>query len=187
MCSTVGSGNWSGALEPVAYKAIVMASISPDSRWLAGCEELSVQRLVADSRSGALHLPANSCRLRWGRAGCIGAVLIIGTLLAGLTTGCQRQHERILGKKPGGEPRTILAVRAGDTPPRVTLSGTMVEKCPVAGCWFRLRDSTGTIKVDTKSAGFVVVNVPLETKMMVTGNISSSSDEVVLEATGLSY
>jgi uncharacterized protein YdeI (BOF family) len=63
----------------------------------------------------------------------------------------------------------------------------MVEKCPVAGCWFRLRDHTGTIKVDTKSAGFVVVDVPLEQKMTVAGTVTSDGDEVVLAATGVSY
>ena len=63
----------------------------------------------------------------------------------------------------------------------------MIEKCPVAGCWFRLRDQTGTIKVDTKAASFVVVDVPLQQTMTVAGKVATEGNEVVLEATGLRY
>ncbi len=104
-----------------------------------------------------------------------------------LLLGCNRPRGTLLGKAPGGNVSTILAVRAGDTPPVVTLSGSMVEKCPVAGCWFRLRDNTGMIKVDTKTAGFVVAAVPLETKMTVSGKITEAGGEVILEATGVRY
>lgn len=107
--------------------------------------------------------------------------------IALLTIGCQRQHDTILGKVPSGNISTILAVRAGDTPQQVTLSGSLIEKCTTAGCWFRLHDDTGTIKVDTKAAGFVVSAVPLETKMTVAGKITDTGDEVMIEATGLRY
>jgi len=63
----------------------------------------------------------------------------------------------------------------------------MIEKCPIAGCWFRLRDNTGVIKVDTKSAGFVVVNVPLESRVTVAGKVIINGDDVMLEATGIRY
>jgi uncharacterized protein YdeI (BOF family) len=69
----------------------------------------------------------------------------------------------------------------------VTVRGVMIEKCPVAGCWFRLRDSTGVIKVDTKSARFAVVNVPLESQMTVAGKAVAEGDEVMIEATGIRY
>lgn len=113
-------------------------------------------------------------------------LLLALTLTLGVA-GCNQQHGTVLGKAPKGVPTTVLAVRAGDTPPEVTLAGTMVEKCPVAGCWLRLQDATGTIKVDTKSAGFVVVNVPLETKITVQGKIVSEGDEVTIAASGLRY
>jgi uncharacterized protein YdeI (BOF family) len=111
-------------------------------------------------------------------------VLLIALLLA---SGCHKPQGTVLGKAPAGEPRTILSVKAGDTPPQVTLSGVMIEKCPVAGCWFRLRDRTGIIKVDTKLAGFVVVDLPLETKMTVAGKVVADGSEVAIEATGLRY
>ena len=63
----------------------------------------------------------------------------------------------------------------------------MIEKCPVAGCWFRLRDGTSIIKVDTKSARFVVVHVPLDTQMTVAGKAVAEGDEVMIEATGIRY
>ncbi len=113
--------------------------------------------------------------------------VFLALALAWTACGCHKPHGTVLGKAPKGEPTTILAVRAGDTPQQVTLSGVMVEKCPEAGCWLRLQDSTGTIKVDTKSAGFVVVNVPLETKITVSGKIVNEGDEVLIEASGLRY
>ncbi len=118
------------------------------------------------------------CRLRV-------ALGLLGLCLA--VSGCSKTKGTVLGRNPNGEPKTILAVRAGDTPPQVTLSGVMFEKCPVAGCWFRLRDSTGEIKVDTKAAGFVVVNVPLERQVTVSGRIVTEGDETLIEATGLRY
>ena len=108
-------------------------------------------------------------------------------LLLSAATGCHEPKGKVLGKAPATEPRTILAVRAGDTPPQVTLSGVMIEKCPIAGCWFKLRDATGIIRVDTKSAGFVVVDVPLETTLTVSGRIVTEGNETSLEATGVRY
>src|SRR2546426_844155 len=104
-----------------------------------------------------------------------------------LTTGCHKPQGTVLGKSPNGEPHTILSARAGATPPQVTVSGAMIEKCPVAGCWFRLRDKTGVIKVDTKSAGFVVVDVPLRSRVIVAGRVVAEGDDIVLEATGVRF
>jgi uncharacterized protein YdeI (BOF family) len=128
-------------------------------------------------------------RVNWCRP-CASATCLLTLVLlacAGLATGCRKPSGTVLGKAPKGQPRTILAVRSGDTPPQVTIGGVMVEKCPVAGCWFRLQDSTGTLKVDTKSAGFVVVDVPLQSQVTVTGRIVADGSDVMLEATGLRY
>ena len=104
-----------------------------------------------------------------------------------LVTACHQPAGKVLGKAPSGNARTVLAILAGDTPATVTLSGAMTEKCPVAGCWFKLSDNTGTIKVDTQSAGFVVADLPLETRMTVSGKIVQSGDEIVIEASGVRY
>jgi len=112
---------------------------------------------------------------------------VLFLMLAVLVASCSKPAGRVLGKAPKGEPKNIVAVKAGDVPPQVTVQGVMIEKCPVAGCWFRLRDRTGTIKVDTRAAGFVVVDLPLETQMTVAGKVVADGNDVALEATGLRY
>jgi uncharacterized protein YdeI (BOF family) len=121
-----------------------------------------------------------------GRAACLG---FFGGLLltVALATGCARQPGKVLGKSPAGDLSNIIAVRAGETRPKVTLSGVMVEKCPAAGCWFYLQDDTGIMRVDTKAARFVVVDVPLQTKVTVSGAVVTSSEDVSIQATGLRY
>jgi uncharacterized protein YdeI (BOF family) len=108
------------------------------------------------------------------------AVLILGT------SGCG-QKGKVLGKAPQDPRSTVLAIQAGDAPARLTLEGTMVEKCPQAGCWFRIDDGTGVIKVDTKNAGFVVTSVPLNAKVKVAGKLQHLEEDMQIEATGLTY
>jgi uncharacterized protein YdeI (BOF family) len=110
---------------------------------------------------------------------------LLGLLL--FAAGCGQAKGKVLGKAPDGDLRTVLAARAGDTPQKVKLEGILVEKCPVAGCWFRLQDDTGVIKVDTKSAGFVVTEIPLQTKISVAGRLDHEGEETVLLAAGLHY
>ena len=50
-----------------------------------------------------------------------------------------------------------------------------------------LRDADGTIKVDTKNAGFVVVNVPLRSTVTVAGRVITNGTERFIDATGLRY
>ncbi len=113
-------------------------------------------------------------------------LLLFASLLASVV-GCGKADGKIKGATPKGTPRTVLAAQAGDTPGAVTLRGKLTEKCPVAGCWFRLEDDTGAIKVDTKSAGFVVTEIPLKTTVTVSGKLSLEGDETILQATGLRY
>ena len=60
----------------------------------------------------------------------------------------------------------------------------MIEKCPTAGCWFMLRDQSGVVRVDTKAAGFVVSDIPLNTKVTVAGKVKSTAERQIA-ATGL--
>ena len=116
-------------------------------------------------------------------------LLIAFLMSAWLATGCGKNSDgTVLGVTPKNSPREIQSVRNTNTTAVVTVAGTMIEKCPVAGCWFRLRDKTGVIKVDTKSAGFVVVDVPLQTVLTVEGKIQSDGNgDFQIEATGLRY
>lgn len=116
----------------------------------------------------------------------VNRVVPLLVLPALLLAGCGSKQTNVLGKPPE-QKRTAdvreLASKAGSV---VTVQGEMVEKCPVAGCWFMLRDKTGIVRVDTKQAGFVVSEVPLHTTMTVSGTIASGT-EVGLKATGVRY
>jgi hypothetical protein len=50
-----------------------------------------------------------------------------------------------------------------------------------------LQDSAGKIKVDTKNAAFVVVDVPLRTIVTVAGRKATNGNETFIEATGVRY
>ena len=113
-------------------------------------------------------------------------VLFVALAAALVAAGCGTKG-KVLGKTPREKPSTILAINAGDAPANLSLEGSIIEKCPQAGCWFRLEDGTGVIKVDTKAAGFVVTEVPLNTKVKVAGKIQRIGEETQLQATGLSY
>ena len=110
---------------------------------------------------------------------------ILFTLL--LTVGCKRQSSITLGRPPNGEVRTVASLKAAGRAEPVVLRGLMIEKCPVAGCWFRLRDDTGIIKVDTRAAGFVVAEVPVKSKLLVSGKVVADGDNLSIDATGVRY
>src|SRR5439155_3770282 len=85
--------------------------------------------------------------------------------------GCAQAGGKTLGKAP--DSTTITVVKELKTGSRATISGVMYEKCPVAGCWFMLRDKTGVIRVDTKAAGFNVLDLPVNTTVTVSGEVTS--------------
>jgi uncharacterized protein YdeI (BOF family) len=111
-------------------------------------------------------------------------VILLGTLF---TVGCNQRSSVILGQPPTGQTRTVASIRAATPTEHVTLTGSMIEKCPVAGCWFRLRDETGVIKVDTRAAGFVVADVPVKSILVVSGKVVADGDSFSIEATGVRY
>ena len=112
-----------------------------------------------------------------------GSSLLLVALLA---VGCNRAPAT-LGQPPQGAPRTVASLKGAKISEPVVLSGSMIEKCPVAGCWFRLQDQTGVIRVDTRAAGFVVANVPVKSKMLVSGKVIADGDSFSIEATGVRY
>jgi uncharacterized protein YdeI (BOF family) len=109
-------------------------------------------------------------------------MLLVGAALA--LGGCASKQANILGKKPlDGKIELVSSVAPGGP---VTVTGVMVEKCPVACCWFMLRDKSGVIRVDTKSSGFVVLDVPLNSNVKVTGTVKNVGEKMIA-ATGMSY
>lgn len=104
-----------------------------------------------------------------------------------IVVGCGQKTEQTMGARPATE--KIVAVKelaAAPKSQKVTVQGAMIEKCPVAGCWFVLRDKTGVVRVDTKAAGFVVTEIPLNTPLTVSGTVTAGS-QPGLAASGLSY
>ena len=108
-------------------------------------------------------------------------------LLVFISSGCFDHKEKTLGSSIDGTSISIVAAERFTSNLPVVLNGTMIKKCPVAGCWFMLRDQTGIIKVDTKNAGFVVVDVPLNAQITIAGRIASNGTERLIEATGVRY
>lgn len=101
--------------------------------------------------------------------------------------GCSPGGSQVLGELPVAAPVPVGSIRSSPGNESVTVSGVMIEKCPEAGCWFVLRDGTGTIRVDTKTAGFVVLDVPLNRPLTVVGQIFTNGTQIQLAATGVRY
>lgn len=120
-------------------------------------------------------------------ASYLGSLFLIGSLV-----GCAQQVS-LDGRPPtqstalqdtGSRISTIKTVKLSKP---VTVKGKMIEKCPLAGCWFVMRDETGTIKVDTKAAGFTVVEVPLQTEVTITGKVVPDGAARKIQATAIRY
>jgi uncharacterized protein YdeI (BOF family) len=105
-----------------------------------------------------------------------------------LLAGCSEGETRQLGRSfEDHTVATVTVARQTNAEASIILRGIMMQKCPVAGCWFMLRDDDGTIKVDTKNAGFVVVDVPLQSTVTVVGRVMTNGSERFIDATGLRY
>jgi uncharacterized protein YdeI (BOF family) len=103
-----------------------------------------------------------------------------------LLTGCGKPAVKTLGTPLTEAHATTVQQLPSEKDPSVRLTGVMVEKCPVSGCWFKLRDKTGIVHVDTKDAGFVVAELPLQTEVTVTGKFIKG-DSPTVAASGVEY
>lgn len=130
------------------------------------------------NRTGAMNSFRSSTR-------ALGSILAIAWMCLG--PGCAEQGSTVLGQSPPGEPLSLSDARSIPNNKELVLMGTLVEKCPEAGCWFVLKDPGGTVKVDTKTAGFVAVDIPLNRRLTVVGRWINQGRERVLAATGLRY
>ena len=101
--------------------------------------------------------------------------------------GCSPGGPVVLGMAPTETPLPLADAQRLSEDQTVTLSGILIEKCPEAGCWFLLKDEGRTVKVDTKTAGFVVVDVPLNRQVTVVGRWVKDGNQRILAASGLRY
>ena len=127
----------------------------------------------------------NTARGNWFTIRSQSLLLCLSGVSLLLLGGCRAAAPTVLGIAPGNSPvvTVVQVARLTDSAP-VTLQGEMIEKCPVAGCWFKLRDKTGVMRVDTKAAGFVVTDVPLHTQVKVQGRADAQGG---VNATGIRY
>jgi uncharacterized protein YdeI (BOF family) len=112
---------------------------------------------------------------------------LLPSLLLVAVSGCHGSASHQLGAAIAGSPVETASVRGLPKGSRVVVRGEIVEKCPVAGCWFILKDKTGTLRVDTKAAGFVVLDVPVHTTVLASGKMSRQGEEPQLMADGVTY
>ena len=111
-------------------------------------------------------------------------LILVPVVLIALA-GCVQQPAQILGNGSAfGAVTSIRDLKSSAAP--VTIQGTMIEKCPVAGCWFKVQDPTGVLKVDTKTAGFVVVDVPVGSRVTVSGRLQAAPERQI-SALGVRY
>ena len=102
----------------------------------------------------------------------ITSLVVLAAAFA-LAAGCHSAPAHTLGAAfTESTPMVVQALSSRKQAAHVVVEGEMIEKCPVAGCWFVLKDRTGVVRVDTKSAGFVVSEVPLHTHLTVAGTVT---------------
>ena len=115
--------------------------------------------------------------------------LLVLPLGAALFAGCAGPPTALTAKTgaPSEKISSIATIQKAKLATPVTVRGAMVEKCPVAGCWFKIHDATGTIKIDAKAAGFTVTDVPLQTQFTVRGKVMPNGSEKMIQATSADY
>ncbi len=109
-------------------------------------------------------------------------VALLGLLV--LVAGCSGRQDKALGAAfANATPTAIVALHSSSAP--VVIQGQMIDKCPISGCWFVVKDRTGVIRVDTKASTFVVAEVPLHSEVTVYGKLQTSPRQIA--ATGVRY
>lgn len=108
-------------------------------------------------------------------------------ILLPLAAGCAGRQAELRGQPPSGHTTPVARLASSPVNQKVTVHGTMIEKCPAAGCWFVLQDDTGRIRVDLKAAGFVVTDRPTGGPVTVSGRLKRDGEEPVIIASGAKF
>lgn len=99
--------------------------------------------------------------------------------------GCNKTQEAA----PVADAKTlsVAAIQKLKVSSPIVAQGTMVEKCPVAGCWFKMHDRTGVIKVDLKATKQTVMDVPLNSEVTVRGKVALNGSEKMIRAVSATF
>lgn len=112
----------------------------------------------------------------------------LAALVVLVLVGCAQPTPTLLGTDPGtAQPIPVQGLLSEKHTTSLVVKGTLIEKCPTAGCWFRLKDDTGVVRVDLKETGFTVTDVPLGTTITVLGKVQRETGDTQLNALGLRY
>ncbi len=114
------------------------------------------------------------------------SLLALCLIVAMLNAGCHKSEVKTMGAPLASVPLLNVKEIKASKGKTVLVKGTMIEKCPVAGCWFKLQDKSGIVKIDAKAAGFVVTEIPLNTEITASGKVVDGENPTVL-ATGIRY
>jgi uncharacterized protein YdeI (BOF family) len=106
---------------------------------------------------------------------------------SGIVAGCATGGHSVRGQAPVGVQSTLAQAQAAPIGTKLMVAGALLQKCPVAGCWFTLHDSNNTLRVDTKMAGFTVGDIPLRTQILVQGKVVRYGSTRQIQATGIRY
>ena len=107
--------------------------------------------------------------------------------VAFVSGGCSEQGAKKDSVGSAGKFDRLALVQKMKPKTQVTAHGTMVEKCPLAGCWFVLRDQTGTIKVDLKATKQTVINTPLNSTVTVSGTVAPDGTRKMIRAVSATF
>lgn len=115
-------------------------------------------------------------------------LLTLATLGTAIFSGCAKQtQEPQASQQSNTKFVSIAAIRKTKNATPVVAHGIMVEKCPIAGCWFKLHDKTGTIKVDLKATKQTVLDVPLNSEVTVNGKVVPDGSEKMIQAASATF
>jgi uncharacterized protein (TIGR00156 family) len=108
------------------------------------------------------------------------AIVIIAAAAGAYFALSGSKEAKTLGKPIAPDAKAISiseAVRmAGKDSKDVVVKGQITEKCPTSGCWFYLKDDTGSIRVDAQFSGFNVLDVPSGSQVTLQGKVSKPED-----------
>jgi uncharacterized protein YdeI (BOF family) len=115
--------------------------------------------------------------------------MVYGAMLSAILFGGCTAKQSVMHSDNVGKSNiiTLVAVQKMKPSTSVIAQGTMVEKCPVAGCWFMLHDKTGTIKVDLKATKQNVVNIPLNSEVTVHGKVAQNGSQKMIQAVSATF
>lgn len=115
--------------------------------------------------------------------------------VAGLA-GCNAQKGGGDGDTGSGPPATIGAPVSGEVPlvctqclkdekyvgQTVTIEGEVIQQCPAAGCWFRIKDDIGEGFIDLSPANLTVQGERVGQHAKVTGKVVKKGGQMRIEA-----